>query len=260
MNERQHMTRRAQAPKGINRPRWAPNGIRELMKFNEKGQLVEPPHTVARFSRFVGMLSQEPSYFPINIVDWRHFNKASNMDRAWQRIKGTLNWTHAITLELEPKIRRVCEMKLNDGWKKYKANLKKAYYTPCLHSPLAKRFHCHYGCVNQGQWKLLVQLWDIVDAQEQVNGSKSNCITLFKLTHTRKNGEPVDARSAVIIDDFNTNMKLYEDRNEIITDEVRHIVYTDVLGPEKNNRVKGFGTGVVWSDMPGIIIEKKRNL
>ncbi|TQD93645.1 hypothetical protein C1H46_020748, partial [Malus baccata] len=184
-------------------------------------------------------------YFSINIVDLRHFYKALNMDRAWHMIKGTLDWIDAITLELEQKIRQVYEMKLNDRWKKYKANLKKAYYTPCLHSPLSKRFHCHDGHVNQGQWKLLVQLWDTVDAQEQANGSKSNCITFFMLTHTRKNGEPVDARSAAIIDDFNTKLKLYEDRNEIITDEIRHIVYDDVLGPERNNRVRRFGTGVV---------------
>ncbi|RXH75412.1 hypothetical protein DVH24_030133 [Malus domestica] len=229
------------APRGINRSRWAPNGTKELMKFNEKGQLVEPPHTVARFSKF-----------------------------------GTLDWTYAITIELEPKIRCVYEMKLNDRWKKYKANLEKVYYTSCLRSLLAERFHCHDGRVNQGQWKLLVQLWDTLDAykratscrknrkilqinhtsgtktfahikhkhvrlfqvfcvMKQVNESKSDCITFFTLTYTRKNGEPVDARSAAIIDDFNTKLKLYEDRNEIITDEVRHIMYADVLGPERNN-------------------------
>ncbi|RXH93632.1 hypothetical protein DVH24_014208 [Malus domestica] len=193
MDERQHMTRRAQAPKGINRPRWAPNGIRELMKFNEKRQSVEPPHTVARFSR--------------------PFNRASNMDRAWRRIK-----KRATSCRKNRKI-----LQIN-------------------HTTRTKTFaqirHEH------------VRLF-----QEQVNGSKSNCITLFKLTHTRKNGEPVDARSTVIIDDFNTNMKLYEDRNEIITNEVRHIVYADVLGPERNNRVRGFGTRVVWSDVPGICRE-----
>ncbi|KAM2593523.1 hypothetical protein TB1_042662 [Malus domestica] len=233
VDERPRITCRAHAPRGINRPHWAPNGTKEVMQFNEKGQPVEPPHTVARFSR------------------------GSNMDRAWQRIKGTLDWTDEITLELEPKIRRVCEMKMNDRWKDYKANLKKAYYTPCLHSPSAERFHCQDGRVNQGQWKLLVQLWDTGHAQEQVNGSKPDCITFFTLTHTRKNGEPVDARSAAIIDEFNTKLKLYADRNEIITEQVCHNVYADVLGPEKYNRVKGFGTGVVWSDVPGIRTEKR---
>ncbi|KAM1573526.1 hypothetical protein ACFX1Z_042987 [Malus domestica] len=288
VDERPRMTCRAHAPRGINRPHWAPNGTKEVMQFNEKGQPVEPPHTVARFSRFLGMLSQEASYFPINVVDWRHFYRGSNMDRAWQRIKGTLDWTDEITLELEPKIRRVCEMKMNDRWKDYKANLKKAYYTPCLHSPSTERFHCQDGRVNQGQWKLLVQLWDTGHAQkratasrknrkalqiyhttgtksfaqirhehEQVNGSKPDCITFFTLTHTRKNGEPVDARSAAIIDEFNTKLKLYADRNEIITEQVCHNVYADVLGPEKYNRVRGFGTGVVWSDVPGIRTEKR---
>ncbi|KAM1900692.1 hypothetical protein ACFX14_029607 [Malus domestica] len=235
VDERPRMTCRAQAPRGINRPHWAPNGTKEVMKFNEKGQPVEPRHTVARFSR------------------------GSNMDRAWQRIKGTLDWTDEITIELEPKIRRVCEMKMNDRWKDYKAKLKKAYYTPCLHSPSAERFHCQDGRVNQGQWKLLVQLWDTGDAQEQVNGSKPDCITFFTLTHTRKNGEPVDARSAaIIVNEFNTKLKLYADRNEIITEQVCHNVYADVLGPERYNRVRGFGTGVVWSDVPGIRTEKRQ--
>ena len=57
VDERQRITRSVQASRGINRPRWAPNGTKELMKFNEQGQPVEPPHTVARFSRFLGMLA-----------------------------------------------------------------------------------------------------------------------------------------------------------------------------------------------------------
>ncbi|RXH96873.1 hypothetical protein DVH24_009715 [Malus domestica] len=189
VDERPRMTCRAQAPRGINRPHWAPNGTKE----------------------------------------------------------GTLDWTDEITLELEPKIRRVCEMKMNDRWKDYKANLKKAYYTPCMHSPSAERFHCQDGRVNQGQWKLLVQLWDTGDAQEQVNGSKPDYITFFTLIHIRKNGEPVDARSAAII----------VNRNEIIIEQVCHNVYADVLGPERYNRVRGFGTVVVWSDVPGIRIKKR---
>ncbi|KAB2596119.1 hypothetical protein D8674_031569 [Pyrus ussuriensis x Pyrus communis] len=104
--------------------------------------------------------------------------------------------------------------------------------------------------------KCLNRFW-LSKNEEQANGSKPDRITFFTLTHTRKNGEPVDARSAAIIDEFNTNLKLYEDRNEIITDEVRHIVYANVLGPERDNRVRGFGTGVVWSDVPGIITEKR---
>ncbi|CAN6571841.1 unnamed protein product [Malus baccata var. baccata] len=120
------------------------------------------------------------------------------------------------------------------------------------------RFHCHDGLVNQGQWKLLVHLWDTVDAQEQVNGSKPDCITFFTLTHTRKSGELVDAWSAeIIVNALNRKLKLYEDKNKIVTDEVCHIVYADVLGPEKNNHVRGFRTGTVWFDVPCIIIETR---
>ncbi|KAK9921687.1 hypothetical protein M0R45_030189 [Rubus argutus] len=50
--------------RGRNRTRWASNGIKERMTFNENGQAVEPTNNVARFSRFLGMLAQECSLFP----------------------------------------------------------------------------------------------------------------------------------------------------------------------------------------------------
>lgn len=56
-------------------------------------------------------------------------------------------------------------------------------------------------------------------------------------------------------DDFKNKLKVYEDRNEMVTDEVCHMVYSDVLGPEKRNYVRGFGAGVCWSDVLGIRTE-----
>ncbi|KAB2611105.1 hypothetical protein D8674_040930 [Pyrus ussuriensis x Pyrus communis] len=43
VDERHLTTRRAQGPREINRPWWALNGTKELMKFNDKGQAIEPP-------------------------------------------------------------------------------------------------------------------------------------------------------------------------------------------------------------------------
>ncbi|TQE05533.1 hypothetical protein C1H46_008868 [Malus baccata] len=133
-------------------------------------------------------------------------------------------------------------MKMNDRWKDYKANLKKAYYTPCLHSPSTERFHCQDGRVNQGQWKLLVQLWDTGDAQKRATASRKNRKAL-QIYHTT--GTKSFAQIRHEHDEFNTKLKLYADRNEIITEQVCHNVYADVLGPERYNRVRGFGTGVV---------------
>lgn len=56
-------------------------------------------------------------------------------------------------------------------------------------------------------------------------------------------------------DKFKRGLKEYEDREEMVTDEIRHKVYSDVLGPEKRNRVRGYGLGVQFSDVPGIVTE-----
>lgn len=50
---------------------------------------------------------------------------------------------------------------------------------------------------------------------------------------------------------------MYEDKNEEITDVVRNKVYYDVLGPEKRNKVRGFGAGINWEDVPGIVTEDR---
>ncbi|XP_062028829.1 uncharacterized protein LOC133744804 [Rosa rugosa] len=92
---------------------------------------------------------------------------------------------------------------------------------------------------------------------EQVNGYAPDRITFFTMTHTREDGTVVDAESADIIAKFKNGLKEYEDRQEILTDEIRHKVYSDVLGPEKRNRVRGYGLGVQFTDVPGVVTEAR---
>jgi hypothetical protein len=42
-------------------------------------------------------------------------------------------------------------------------------------------------------------------------------------------------------DKFKLGLKEYEDRQEMVTDEIRNKVYRDVLSPEKRNRLRGYG-------------------
>lgn len=39
-------------------------------------------------------------------------------------------------------------------------------------------------------------------------------------------------------------------------EQVINEVYAEVLGPEKRNTVRGYGIGVTWADVPGVIIER----
>ncbi|XP_050374114.1 uncharacterized protein LOC126791693 [Argentina anserina] len=41
-----------------------------------------------------------------------------------------------------------------------------------------------------------------------------------------------------------------------VTQEVRNQFFNTVLGPEKRNRVRGYGCGANWVDVPGIVTQK----
>ncbi|TQD84542.1 hypothetical protein C1H46_029885 [Malus baccata] len=62
------------------------------------------------------------------------------------------------------------------------------------------------------------------------------------MTHTRGPKQlPLDDESARIM----------------ATKEVRNRIYAEVLGSKKRNQVRGFGLGVGWADVPGIVIEQR---
>lgn len=50
--------------------------------------------------------------------------------------------------------------------------------------------------------------------------------------------------------------KVVRDEGREITTEIRNELFHKVMGPEKRNRVRGYGVGVNWSDIPGIVTEK----
>ena len=41
-----------------------------------------------------------------------------------------------------------------------------------------------------------------------------------------------------------------------VTNEDRNEIFTLVMGPEKHNRVRGYGVGATWADVPGIVTQK----
>ncbi|KAM1475918.1 hypothetical protein ACFX15_036912 [Malus domestica] len=47
------------------------------------------------------------------------------------------------------------------------------------------------------------------------------------------------------------------ERGEEVTTEVRNRIYAEVMGPEKQNQVRGFVLGVGWANVPEIITERR---
>ncbi|KAI5324894.1 PREDICTED: LOC110809924 isoform [Prunus dulcis] len=174
----------------------------------------------------------------------------------------TIDWSDPETKKKAPKIRVVAEQKLNHLWKKHKANLKKNWYDPFLNSE--ERWNCTDDRVSKEQWRLLVQYWETSPAQK-VNhrGVSPDRCKMFELCHLRKNGTPLNETAAKAMDYMNSNIIDIRDKemqnqlpDEVTTEEI-NIVYAEVLGREKGNRVRGYGIRVRTEDMLGVLREKR---
>ncbi|KAK9921688.1 hypothetical protein M0R45_030190 [Rubus argutus] len=180
---------------------------------------------------------------------------------------------------LEDKLRRVCEIRLNDRWKHFKETLRKKILCSIYWNSAAVflwRLACEYASIESigdilvpPKNNVLSLLHETkVFQQSHTTGTRSfaqvryeygqvyskapDHLSFFTLTHMREDGEPIDTKSAQIIDDFKEKLKDYKDRNEEVTE-----VYSEVLGPEKRNKVRGFLAGVSWLDVPGVATQEQ---
>ncbi|CAB4277308.1 unnamed protein product [Prunus armeniaca] len=86
---------------------------------------------------------------------------------------------------------------------------------------------------------------------------------MFELCHLRKNGTPVNETAAKAMEDMNSKIidirdkKMQNQLQDEVTAEEINIVYAEVLGRKKGNRVRGYDIGVRTEDMLGVLREKK---
>ncbi|KAB2604101.1 hypothetical protein D8674_038997 [Pyrus ussuriensis x Pyrus communis] len=78
------------------------------------------------------------------------------------------------------------------------------------------------------------------------------------MTHTRGPKQlPVEDESAKMMLAFENLEVEVRERGEKVTTDVRNRIYAEVLGLEKRNQVRGFGLGVGWADVPGIVTKQR---
>ncbi|KAM1183353.1 hypothetical protein ACFX19_001734 [Malus domestica] len=272
--------------RGVNRIRWG-RGRREKLNFNKYGQAISLRDNVARYGRYIAMLARDGGLIPIDSPDWRKLD-SSKLDRVWSLVQATIDWTNPRAAGKEEKVKGIVETKIHDRFRTWRGKLRKLYYVPFEN--FEQRKHCNDARVIQTQWQALVAQWDKMenkrrcatnaknrkmlktshttgtttfaqirnDYAEEHDGNEPDRVTFFKMTHTRGPKQlPVDDESGRMMLAFeNLEVEVCE-RGEEITTEVRNRIFAEVMGPEKRNHVRGFGLGVGWADVPGIITEQR---
>ncbi|XP_040365662.1 uncharacterized protein LOC121050229 isoform X3 [Rosa chinensis] len=263
--------------RGKNKPKFALEG-REKLQFNAIGQPVGPSQKVAEFGRFIGQLASECSNFPLNAENWAEICKAGKVDEAWQTVQDALDWSDPETLKLVADIKDVVVDKLHERWRSFKYKMKKKWYKPFM--GMERRFICGNKHVHVGQWRALVSTWDETKNQEvaetnvtnrqqlklhQTTGTKTyaqmryqwECehpgevldrVTFFGIVYGSRQKDPSkpqpnNEEAQKKFDEFEELENNIRIEGREVTHEVRNELFHKVMGPEKRNRVRGYGIG-----------------
>ncbi|RVW18581.1 hypothetical protein CK203_107953 [Vitis vinifera] len=114
--------------------------------------------------------------------------------------------------------------------------------------------------LSDDDWRWLIHFWGTLEAkaQKKEDQSEPNRIEMFALTHTRKDGTPVDDHSKEIMDQFQQLLSQPEGTSSStsassgastsvsstsVASTYVDEIYTQVMGPERHGRVRGHGFG-----------------
>nr|CAN79038.1 hypothetical protein VITISV_024212 [Vitis vinifera] len=114
--------------------------------------------------------------------------------------------------------------------------------------------------LSDDDWRWLIHFWGKLEAkaQKKEDRSEPNRIEMFALTHTRKDGMPVGDHSKEIMDQFQQLLSQPEGTSSStsassgtstsvssrsVASTYVDEIYTQVMGPERHGRVRGYGFG-----------------
>ncbi|XP_034679526.1 uncharacterized protein LOC117909578 [Vitis riparia] len=131
--------------------------------------------------------------------------------------------------------------------------MKAKYYNP--YNTDEERL-CHQPPhLSDDDWRWLIHFWGTPEAkaQKKEDRSEPNRIEMFALTHTRKDGTPIDDHSKEIMDQFQQLLSQPEGTSSStsassgastsVASTYVDEIYTQVMGPERHGRVRGYGFG-----------------
>ncbi|MQL86188.1 hypothetical protein Taro_018719 [Colocasia esculenta] len=234
---------------------------------NEFGQPIGP--NARKLTSFLGTIVRDPKIAPLMWHDWRAMPQRFK-DMMWENVQEKF--------QVGDSLKDWVMMSLATKWRNFKAYLKKKYYDgnagkDCLVID-DKR-------VDPAHWQELVHFWDSEKGKLRSSTNKANRSKLYgvhtagsksfamlreelrikrpdfqnpsqtevyMVTHTRKDGQPIDEASAVVM------AKLSEQVSEQEISECNtpaDEILTQLLGENRHGHARTFGLGPSPSDVHG---------
>ncbi|CAL5398856.1 unnamed protein product [Camellia sinensis] len=227
---------------------------------NELGQPIglEAP----KLTNFLGTIARNGHMAPLNYVDWRALPDEIK-EKMWQQVQSKF--------EIDPKSKSWVLKSIGKKWKDWKAELKANHYN--THKTDEERLADRDERVVPDQWQILISFWNSKEAKERsvtnkasraqqkithTTGRKSfaqireeqrakrpdkepSRAELFILTRTRKDGQPVNKESSVLISQLRERAAQQKETSQNGT--VKDDILSQVMGQDRHGRVRTYGLG-----------------
>ncbi|XP_058088778.1 uncharacterized protein LOC131235582 [Magnolia sinica] len=226
---------------------------------------------VSKLTNFLGTIARNGEFAPLTFSDWRAVPDESK-DDMWGLVTSKF--------DIDTNIKSWVLMSIGKKWREWKCELKKLHYLP--HETDEKRLADLDERVQSDQWKVLIEFWNSEEgkARNKTNtknrgkqkishaaGSKSFArireeerakradgedltrAEMFILTHTCKDGRPVDEASSVAMSQLNERINQHSEASQSST--TWNDVFSQVMGEDRHGRVRTYGLGPSPSDLRG---------
>ncbi|KAG8474385.1 hypothetical protein CXB51_033635 [Gossypium anomalum] len=245
------------------------DGERIFVHFNKFGQPVGPESS--KLSSFLGTIARNGHKAPLNFVHWRAMPD-SYKEEMWEYTK----------FALDPSGKSWVMQSIATKWRNWKADLKATYYDSLKTDE--ERLNVRDPRVVPEQWPSLISYWSSDDTKKHCATNRANRLKqrsghssgtksyarileeernkrpdgkeptraeLYILTHTRKNGQPVDETAAELISKIREQEAKKETTSQC-SDESNDTLCR-VMGEENHNRVRTYRMRSTCTDLFGPI-------
>ncbi|KAA3465330.1 Bromodomain-containing 4 [Gossypium australe] len=250
------------------------DGERIFVRINKFGQPVGP--NSSKLSSFLGTVARNGHRAPLNFIDWRGMPD-SYKDDMWEYTK----------FDIDPTGKSWVMQSIATKWRDWKADLKATYYDSL--NTNEERLKVSDPRVVPDQWPSLISYWNSEDskkrcARNRANRQKHTCghssgtksyariceeernkrpdgkkptrAELYILTHTRKNGQPVDDTAAKLISKIREQEAKKQNASQC-SDESNDTL-CQVMGEEQGKHVGPYGMGPnrtgIFGPRPGRVV------
>ncbi|MQL73037.1 hypothetical protein Taro_005389 [Colocasia esculenta] len=226
------MKRKGQGPTMCHDVHALEDGKKICVEWDDIGQPVGKGGKSLR--TFLGTVARNADKCPINVQSWDKMPQICIED-VWLFIQRKYDVPN------EDFYRNWVMKDLSFKWKFHKYDLRRRYLKQDkkgVQIQPPSRYH-----INEDMWREAVKLWTSSAFRKEKTGTDPDRDEVFIITHTRKDGRPINEECAIAIEKLKALKQTQPSADSSNPVVAKDDDFSKVFGEEKSGRIRGVGTG-----------------